>query len=271
MSGKDDVFAVFAGNIQNHIVGISGILLLLQGDDRGLSAGLYQLNGILGVDVDTQHFLALVYILSQLPLINIPVGVIGVAVIGDKAYSAIFQQILVLPVAQIAVKEDDLTLALAKTAGGIVPQIVNRCLHGAGTGAEISLAGDLRSVNGQSGGFHIGHGNGKRFQGGLKTQFFTLCLQIESAAQLFRGAAGADISGIGKDPLDGGLIHRWYFLSFFFHYSTGKTVFPPLKIAFLPGNRRIVQCGLPNSGPAAWENIKTVAVRGKIVDFCGKW
>ena len=28
---------------------------------------------------------------------------------------------------------------------------------------------------------------------------------------------------------------------------------------------------LPNSGPAAWENIKTVAVRGKIVDFCGKW
>ena len=220
VGGKDDVLAVLTGDVQNHIVGITGVFLLLQGDGSRLGTALYQFNGILGVDVHTQHLVALMDEFPQFPLINIPVCVVSIAVIGDKTDSAIFQQILIFPVTQVTVEHYDLALALLETVRIIITQIINRGFHSAGTGTEISLTGNFLTIYGQRGRLDGGHGNGKGLQGGIVTQCFALCLQIQGAFELFRSAAGTDIGGFFDDFINDLNIHLRVFLSFDFSYCT---------------------------------------------------
>ena len=70
-------------------MGLAHILVLLQGDLCRLPAVPDDGNGILGVDVHAGDFHPLGDVASQLPLVDVPVGIIGVAVIGNEAQCAV--------------------------------------------------------------------------------------------------------------------------------------------------------------------------------------
>ena len=86
-------------------------MFLLQNDLGGLGALLHKLDRILGVDVYTGKKIALGNIGAQLSLVDVPVGIVQVAVIGNKANCTVFQKVLIPPVTQIAVDHNDLTFA----------------------------------------------------------------------------------------------------------------------------------------------------------------
>ena len=146
MGGKGNVLVNLSRHVQNNIVGLAGVLFLLQSNLRPGHALANQLDGILGVDVHAGNPAAVVDMGPQLPLVDIPIRVIGIAVVGHEAHRAVFQQILIEPVAQIPVNHHDFSPAKAQGVSIGVPQIAERCFHLSASGAQVSLTGHLHAV-----------------------------------------------------------------------------------------------------------------------------
>ena len=124
MGGQHDPLVGGAGQFRDHIAGSALILLLLQLDGSPLGTCRDQLHRILGIDVHTGDLVALVHIAAQLPLVDITVGVIAVAVVGNEAHRAVFQDVLIQPVAQVAVHQNDPATAICQRLAGLVGQII---------------------------------------------------------------------------------------------------------------------------------------------------
>ena len=159
VGGEHNILLRLAGHIQHHILGGVGVFLLLQGDLRCFGTLLDHCNGILGVDVDAGDHIALAHIAAKLPGVDIPVGIVGVAVVGDEARRAVGQNVLVHPVAQIAVDHHDLAPALAQRPSILVAQIIKRGLQLCVTGAHIALAGNILPINGEGRLFNVPQGH----------------------------------------------------------------------------------------------------------------
>ena len=207
VSGQDDILRYLARQIQNHIVGIFLGLGLLQLDFSHFCPVLYQQNGILGVDIHTGKKISLGNIASQLPLVNVPVSIVGVAVIGHKAHSALFQNVLIGPVPQIAVHQHNLPPAAGKALGGGIPQVIKGCLHLSRAGAQIPLAGNLLPIRQENGFFYRSHVHSKGLNHRFAPKPLTLPGDILRSPQLLRAASGAHISGLLKNPHNILLVH----------------------------------------------------------------
>ena len=144
----------------------------------------------------------------QLPLVDIPIRVIGVAVVGHEAHRAVFQQILIEPVAQIPVNHHDFSPAKAQGVSIGVPQIAERCFHLSASGAQVSLAGHLHAVRLKNRLPDIRHRHVKGYNLRLQSHAGDFLLQVLRRAQLLRTAAGADIGGILKNVHNLLCIHK---------------------------------------------------------------
>ena len=196
-------------------MGIAGVFLLLQGDPGSGYALADQLNGVLDIDVHTGDPVSLMYVGPQLPLINVPVAVVSVSVIGHNPQAAVCQDVLIHPIAQIAVDHDDFSPALAQGVGIVGPQIVEGRFHIVASGTQVALAGHLHSVRQERGLLYPGHGDLKGNEPGGKPKLRRLVPQVFRGAQLLRAAAGADIGGIRKDLHDLFRVHKETSICFF--------------------------------------------------------
>ena len=199
MGGENDPAVSFAGHFQHHIVTFPGVFLLLQLDGSFLDTCFDDAHRILGVDIHAQQLVALADEAAQFPLIDVPVGVIHIAIVGDEAHSAVFQNVLIDPVAQVTVDHNDLAAAQGEAVVIGAAQVVQRCGDFAAAGAEIALAGNFLAVYAQAGSFHIRQIHFECFQLGFQTQIRAALLQILGAAQFFRSAAHTHIGGIFKN------------------------------------------------------------------------
>ena len=207
MSGEGDVLVGLAGHIQDHVMGLTGILLLLQDDLGGGSTLADKRDGRLGIDVHAGDLVALADEAAQLPLVDVEIAVVGVSVIGDEAHGTVLQQVLVHPVAHVSVHHDDLALALAQAVGIGGAEIIEGSLHLMGTGAEIALAGDLLSVDQKLRFLDGGHIHIEGTDLGLQPQFRHLSLQVLSSLQFLRAATHAHIGRLPEDLHDLICIH----------------------------------------------------------------
>ena len=198
MGGEGNILVHLSRHVQNDVVGLAGILLLLQRDLRRGSPSANQLHRIFCVDVHAGNSVSVVDVRAQLPLVDVPVGVIGVSVIGDEAHRAVFQQIVVDPVAQIAVDHHDFPPALAQRVRAGIPQIIERRFHLPASCAQVALAGHFHAVHLQNRLLYSGHRHVERHDLGFQPQPGNLILQILCRAQLLRAAAGTDIGRIRK-------------------------------------------------------------------------
>ena len=216
VGGKGDIFVHLSRHIQDDVVRLAGILLLLQRDFRRGHALTDQLYRVFGVDVHAGNPVSVVDIGAQLPLVNVPVGVVDASVIGDEAHSAVFQQIVIHPVAQVAVDHHDFSPAPAQRVGAGIPQIIERRFHFSASGAQIALAGHLHAVRLKSRLPHRRHRHVKGYDLGLQPKLRHLVLQILRRTQFLRTSAGADIGCIRKNLHD---LFRIHSVPSFFPYS----------------------------------------------------
>ena len=113
MGGKDNVLFPLPGHVQDYVMALALIFPLIQQNLRRLRALFYKGNRRLGIDIHTGNLVSLMYEAAQLPLVNIKIRIIGVAIIGDEAHRAVFQQVLIEPVAHVAIHQNNLASALA--------------------------------------------------------------------------------------------------------------------------------------------------------------
>ena len=199
MGGEHNILLYLAGHIQHHILRGAGVFLLLQGDLRRFRPLLDQGDSILGVDVDTGDHIAFAHIAAKLPGVDVPVGIIGVSVVGDEAHRAVGQNVLVHPVAQIAVDHHDLAPALAQRPGILVAQIIKRSLQRRAPRAHIAPAGNILSIDGEGSLLNVPQGHLKGLMYRLQTPCGNALAQILRRL-LFRWTAShTDVGGIGKN------------------------------------------------------------------------
>ena len=207
MRGEHDPLVRLAGQLADDIVGLARELVLLEDDPGGLRAGADQPDGGLGVDVHAGNLHALAHIGAQLTLVDILIGVVGVAVVGDEAGGAACKQVLILPVAQEAVQQHDFAFAGREGAGVGLRHIDKRRFDFAAAGAQIALAGNLPAVDGQAGMLHGCHRHVERLKPRGKAELLAFTHQIPGAGELLLRAAYADIGGVVQNAVDGFYIH----------------------------------------------------------------
>ena len=196
VGGEHDGFGNFAWQVQNDVPGFALVFRLLQDDFRRGGPGIHNGDGVLGVDVHAGDLIPVGYAGSQLPLVHVVVNIVGVAVVGDEAHGPVGEQVLIDPVTQVAVDEDDFALAAAQGAGVLaVPQVVEGGLHRAASGIFVALAGIFLAVQGQGGFLQVRHLHGEGLddrlaEGGAAGQ------EIFGAAQLLRAAAGTNVGRV---------------------------------------------------------------------------
>ena len=112
MCGQNDPFIRCARNLCNNIVGFFDALCLLHTDADHLRRGFHQCKRILGIDIDARYFSALGNIWAQHFRINVAVGIMHVTVICNKPDSARIQQVLIGPVGNAGIQQNDFSLCL---------------------------------------------------------------------------------------------------------------------------------------------------------------
>lgn len=193
VSGENDGVLDLAGKVEHNVARGAGVFVLLKNDLSGAHAAADEINGLLGVDVHSGYFVALADVGAQLLLVYVLVSVVGVAVIGDETYGAVFDDVLILPVIHGGIDHDDLTLAASKGEPVVAGHIVEGSLHLCAAGAEIAFAGDLPAVGQKNGLLHGAHLYLKVLKMSLETHLGALSLDILGALELLRGAAGAGV------------------------------------------------------------------------------
>ena len=144
----------------------------------------------------------------QIPLVDVPVGVVEVAVLEEDASGPGLHQVLIGEVADaLAVQQHDLVLGPGD--GDLVQpgHVIELALLLAAAAAEEALAGDLLPVGKDPGLLHLRHGHGEALKPGLGAQLLAAGLQIFRHLQLLRRAAAVDKVGVQKDLFQSALIH----------------------------------------------------------------
>ena len=193
VGGKDNVLFPLPGHIQHNVVAFALVLPLLQCNLRCLGSPVHKGDGSLGIDIHTGDLVALVNVAPQLPLVNIKIHIIGIAVIGNKAHRAVFQQILVEPIAHVAVHQNDLAPALAEGPGIPRPQVIKGRFHHAAARVPVALAGDRFPVHPQSVRFHIRHIHAECFQACFQAHIGHPLPEIFRGLQFLLSSAHTDI------------------------------------------------------------------------------
>ena len=216
MGGQHDGLLHLAGQIENHIAGGAFGFLLVDGDLHGLHTAFDQRDGLLGVDVDTGDARAAVNIGAQLPLVDVLVRIVGIAVKGDEAEGAVIQNIVIEPVFQITLAEDDLAAALLQRPRIGIAEVIERGFYLTAAGTVVALAGDGAAVCQQ---FRLAKIECIHFEClnfSVKTYLCAAGGEIFGAAKLFGAAAGADIGGVLQNLGDFGRFHNISSLSVIF-------------------------------------------------------
>ena len=208
MSGERNILRNLTWHIQQHILGTSGVFLLLQGNFNCLYLFFNQRNSILGIDIDTGDDFSLAHKMPQFPLVNVPVRKIGIAIIGDKAQGTAVKHIMVDPIAQITVDHNDFSLALAQRIIIQIPQVVKGRLHFPTAGTQIAFAGNLHAVSQKFRFLNLGHGHRERLDFCFQTHLRKLLAQIFCRFPFLRTAAGTDIGSIPENFHDVFCMHN---------------------------------------------------------------
>ena len=95
MSGEHHVFVGIALDIGNYVAGHTLVFILRNHYLCGLYVAVYNFDGVLGVDIYAEYLFALAYVGAKLAAVDISVGIVCVAVVGDKAHCARFKDIAV--------------------------------------------------------------------------------------------------------------------------------------------------------------------------------
>ena len=223
MSRKDNILIHLSRHIQHHILGGSHILLLFQDNFSALNPFFNQGDGILDIDVDTRDDFAVAYIAAQLPGINVPVGIIHMTVIGHKANSTVFQQILINPIAKVTVNQNDFPLALMQRPSVIGTQIIEGSFHGTASGAHITLAGNADTIGQKCGLLDISQRDIKWLKRCFQAKLSHLLPQIFRCFLFLRSSAHTDVGRVGENFHYIFCIHRYssFLVSLSYHIFAG--------------------------------------------------
>ena len=112
MRGQNDPFIRCARNLRNHIVGFFDTLCLLHTNADHFRCSLYQRKRILGIDIDARYFSALGDIRAQHFGIDVAVCIMHVTIVRDKPDSTRIQQVLICPVGNAGIQQNDFSLCL---------------------------------------------------------------------------------------------------------------------------------------------------------------
>ena len=171
MGGKGDPFFAEPRNFRHHVVGFAVVFPLLNDHANPLHPVLHQLQRFLGVDAHPQNLFALGYVGAKLLLVDVAVLIAHVAVIGDKAHRAVFQQILIQEIANARIQQHDFALRPGQGRRVRVRQIQKLRFYFAAAAALIALAGNGLAIRKQGSGMHLRHGHGKSLQMRLNAHF----------------------------------------------------------------------------------------------------
>ena len=159
---------------------------------------------------------------AQIPLVDVPVGVVEVPVLEEDGLGAGLHQILVQEIADaLGVHQNDLVLRPGHGDLVLPGHVVELALHLAAAAVEEAPAGDLLPVGPDMGLLHFRHGHGEALQPRRDAQRLAARFQILRRPQLLRCAAAVDIVGILEDLFQGSGVHGQDSFRFFCpHLST---------------------------------------------------
>ena len=203
MGREDDPLVPPAGKLCHHVVGLALPLPLADCDLDPLRLVADQLHGVRGVDGGAEDLPLLPdHGGPQIPLVDIPIGIVHVAILEEDSPGPGLHQILIGKEAHAAgIQEDDLVLGSGhgdRIGGG---HIVELALHGPAAAAEAAPAGDLLPVGQDLRLLDLAHGHGEALNTGRNADGLTPGLQIFRRPKLLRRAAAVDVVGVGKDFL----------------------------------------------------------------------
>ena len=209
MGAEDDPFLRPAGKLGHHIPGGGDGLRLLHGDADLFRRGAHQGEGVLGVDIHAGNLPAFGHVGTEGLLVDIPVREMHVSVIGDEPHGAGIQQILIHPVGDPRIQQDDFPLGPGQGRGIGVGQVAQGRLHAAAGAQLIPFAGNRPAVRRQGSGVNLRriHVKGLHIRPG--SQLFTKAPQVFGGLFLLRGPAGAHIIRLFQNLPNGLFIHRF--------------------------------------------------------------
>ena len=146
MSAEENPLIGPARKLRNHIPGCGYRFRLLHPEGNCLRGGLDQAEGVLRVNVDTGDLSTFGDIGPERFLIHIPVRIMDVPVIGDESHRAGIQQILVNPVRDAGIQQDDFSPGLSKRSRVSVGKIAQRRFHPAAAAQLIACTGNFPAV-----------------------------------------------------------------------------------------------------------------------------
>ena len=115
MSGKDYLVLYFSGEGQYYVSGLAVVLVLSDAQLYFAEVVFYELEGVLDVYVDAGDLDSVADKAAKLPVVYIPVGIVDVSVVGYDPQTAVIYNVLISPVAQVAVYHNYLILAQGET------------------------------------------------------------------------------------------------------------------------------------------------------------
>ena len=214
VGGQGDPFVRPAGDLRDHILGGGDGFRLFHPDGNGSRGSLHQFEGVLRIDVDAGNFPSLRHIGTERLPIDVPVFIAEIPVVGNEPDGACVQQVLVDPVGDPRIQQDDLSLCLHEGGRIRVGQVAQRRFHAAAAAQLESRARNLLPVRGQYGFTDLRRLHVEGLQERCYTALFAQSLQVSCRLLFLFGSADADIVCLFQDFPDCFWFHAFCPLSF---------------------------------------------------------